>query len=76
MTRLVEAIYEGGVLKPLRDPGLDEHQRVVMEIRLPSESAAESELVEWHRVYEGLSVDDIAEVEAIALDRSRFSRQP
>ena len=76
MTRVLEAVYEDGVLKPQADPGLAEHQRVVVEIRLPSESTAESELEEWHRVFEGLSEAEIAEVETIALDRSRFFREP
>lgn len=76
MTRVVEAVYEDGVLKPLVDPGLAEHQRVVVEIRLPSESTAESELEEWQRVFEGLSDAEIDEVETIALDRSHFFREP
>lgn len=76
MARILEAVYEGGVLKPLADPGLPEHQKVVVEVRLPSEATAESELEDWLSVYEGLSDADIAEVEAIALDRSRFSREP
>lgn len=33
----------------------------------------ERPLAAWHRVYEGLPEDQIAEVEAIALDRSHFS---
>jgi len=76
MIRIIEAVYEDGVLKPLIDPGLAEHQRVVVEIRLPSEPTAESELDEWHRVFEGLSDAEIAEVETIALDRSHFFREP
>jgi len=76
MTRVLEAVYEDGVLKPLADPGLAEHQRVVVEIRLPSEPTAESELKEWHRVFEGLSDAEIAEVETITLDRSHFFREP
>jgi len=72
--RTLEAVYEDGVLKPLADPGLSDHQRVLVDIRLPVEQDAESELGAWRRVYEGLSESDIAEVEAIALHRSRSSR--
>lgn len=72
MARVVEAVYEDGVLKPLVDLGLTEHQRVIVEIRLTSESSPESLLAEWHRVYEGLSETEIRDVEAIALDRSHF----
>ena len=35
----------------------------------------DAKLAAWHEVYEGLSEDDVAEVEAMALDRSRFSRE-
>ncbi len=33
MTRTLEAVYEDGVFKPLEDPGLKDHQRVVIEIK-------------------------------------------
>ena len=70
MTRTLEAIYEQGVLRPIEDPGLAEHQRVMLELReLPSDDA-DRRLDAWHEVYEGLSEDQLAEVEAIALDRS------
>lgn len=72
MPRVVEAIYEGGVLRPLQELDLPEHQRVLLEIRLPAESSPECQLAEWHRVYEGLSDAEIAEVEAIVLDRGQF----
>ncbi len=39
------------------------------------EAAAKSALEGWRRVYEGLTESEIAEVEAIALDRSNFSRK-
>ena len=74
MTRILEAVYEDGVLRPLEDPGLQEHQRVLLEIRFEPREQATSALEAWHQVYEGLSADEIAEVEAMALDRSRFSR--
>ena len=70
MVRVVEAIYEDGVLRPLADPGLADQQRVVLEIRVPTAGETASELRAWHQVYEGLSETDVADVEAIALDRS------
>lgn len=39
------------------------------------ESAVSAGLEAWHQVYEGFSDEEIAEVEAIALNRSRFSRE-
>ena len=74
MTRILEAIYEDGVLRPLADPGLEEHQRVLLEIRIEPQAHASSALEAWHRVYEGLSEDEISELESLALDRSHFSR--
>lgn len=74
MTRILEAVYEDGVLRPLEDPGLQEHQRVLLEIRFEPREQASSALEAWNQVYEGLSDEEIAEVEAMALDRSRFSR--
>ena len=73
MMKSLEVVSEDGVLKPLADPGLSDHQRVIVDIRLPMEQDAETELVAWRRVYEGLSESEISEVEAIALNRSRAS---
>ena len=33
MERVVEAFYEDGVFKPLEDPALDDHVRVVLTIK-------------------------------------------
>jgi len=62
------------VLKPLEDPGLPEHHRFSEQVQELGEKPAEDELAAWHQVYAGLSDEDIAEVETIALDRSRFLR--
>lgn len=75
MTRVLQAVYEGGVLRPLEDPGLEEHQRVLLEIRIEPRPGGSPALEAWHQVYEGLSDDEIAEVEAIALDRGPFFRE-
>lgn len=72
--RVFEAVYEDGVLKPLKDPGLPEHHRFSVQVQELAVTDAVSELDAWHEVYEGLSEEDIADVEAMALDRSRFSR--
>lgn len=77
MVRVLEAVYEDGVLKPVVDPELTDHQRVILEIRVPAKQDPTSSLREWQRVYEGLTEKAISEIEAVALDRSHFSpRQP
>ena len=65
--RVFEAVFEDGVLKPLQDPGLSEHHRFSVQVKELGGRDAE--------VYDGLSDDEIAEVETIAMDRSRFSRE-
>ncbi|HJX27488.1 MAG TPA: antitoxin family protein [Thermoanaerobaculia bacterium] len=77
MVRVIEAVYENGALKPLADPGLEEGQRVVIEIRVLAEPGPESSLQEWLQVYEGLSEEDIAEVEeTFARSAPRVSPSP
>ncbi len=73
MTRTLEAIYEQGVLRPLEDPRLAEHQRVVLELHVPPAEEDDQRLAAWNQVYEGLSDDQIADLEAIALDRTHFT---
>jgi predicted DNA-binding antitoxin AbrB/MazE fold protein len=73
--RVFEAVYEDGVLKPLQDPGLPEHHRFSVQVQELGEMQAADDLAAWHRVYAGLSDEDIAEVEEIALDRSGFFRR-
>ncbi len=70
-----EAIFEDGVLKPLQNPGLAEHHRFSVQVQELDGRDPSSELASWHEVYQGLSEDEVAEIEAMALDRSRFSRE-
>ena len=75
MEYTLEAIYEGGVFKPMKSLKLPEHQRVTITIhQTPVENPSE-ELDSWHQVYAGLSDQDIIEIESIALDRSHFLAQ-
>jgi predicted DNA-binding antitoxin AbrB/MazE fold protein len=73
--RAFEAVFEDGVLKPLQDPGLAEHHRFSVQVQELGGGDTGSRLAAWHEVYEWLSEDQVAEVEAMALDRSRFSRE-
>ena len=75
MARVVEAIYENGTLKPLETLDLPEHQRVRITIHEPIDESPEETLAAWQQVYEGCADEEIAQIEAIALDRSRFMRQ-
>lgn len=76
MARTIEAVYEQGVFKPLQPVLLEEGQRV--QIYLPAEGklgpATPEEVEEImrsaHQVYEGLSDEDIEEIEAGFSSRS------
>jgi predicted DNA-binding antitoxin AbrB/MazE fold protein len=70
----VEAIYDGGVLRPLTPVNLKDGQKVRISIErtVPELAPASHPLPEWTQVYEGLTDREIATVEKIALDRSHF----
>jgi len=66
----LDAVYHDGVFEPLTPPTLPEGARV--HLRVESAVQGEDSLSMASQVYEGLTVEQIAEIEAIALDRSRF----
>lgn len=65
-----------GIARALGD--IARADRLVQAVADPtdSEAAAKSSLEGWRRVYEGLSESEVAEMEAIALDRSNVFRKP
>lgn len=75
MDRVVDAIYEQGILKPLEALDLPEHQRVRLTIHEPPAESPDDALDAWQGVYDGLTDEDIVQIEALACDRSRFMRQ-
>ena len=73
MTQTLDAVFENGGFKPVDNGSLpfSEGQRVKLTVEVPSES--EDNLVELAgQVYEGLSEEDIGEIEKLALDRGNF----
>lgn len=73
MQHSIDAIYEGGVFRPLEVLPLSDQQRVRLTIECPQE-AAERELAEWQQVYSGLTDEEIVEVEKVIKDRTHFMR--
>ena len=67
----LDAVYEGGVFRPLGPALLPEGAKVHLILEVPSERPP-SPFELLLKVYDGLTPDQIAEVEAIALDRSHF----
>jgi predicted DNA-binding antitoxin AbrB/MazE fold protein len=74
--KTVDAVYEGGVLKPLDALDLPERQRVRVTVDVAVDERPDEALGAWLAVYDGLAEEDVDEVEAIALDRRRFMGPP
>jgi predicted DNA-binding antitoxin AbrB/MazE fold protein len=71
MTEVIEAIYENGLFRPLHPEAIAVPCGQV--VRLTVENASDPEPLQLaSRVYEGLSADDIADVERIALERKNY----
>lgn len=77
MTEIVEAVYQNGgfkLMKPLSVP-LAEGQEVKLIVEAEEDSSKDSanKILELAgKVYEGLTDEEIDEIEAIALNRSNF----
>ena len=72
MEQVLEAIYSNGVFTTLETPSLPENQHARLTISVSTPEEPEEALLAWQQVYSGLSEDDIAEVERVALNRSDF----
>ncbi len=70
MQRAIDAIYENGIFRPVHREflAITEGQRVRITVDDEEPEAIRLAMC----VYEGLSDDDIDEIEKIALDRSGF----
>lgn len=68
MRRSIEAVYEGGALRPLEPLQLKEGQHVRIDV-YTGVPMAEDPLDLIGHVYDGLSEGEIREIEDIILDR-------
>lgn len=71
MTQTIEAIYQNGMFKPLNpiSESITEGEKVKLIVEVEEVNSI-MQLAE--NFYEGLSEEDIDEIEKIALDRSNF----
>ena len=76
MRQTIKARYHDGVLRPLEPLALAEDAEVQVTVDTEMVVSAEEVLQRAARVYQGLTAEDIAHVEAIALDRQHFFREP
>lgn len=73
MSQTVEAIYQNGMFKPLNPISKEIAEGETVEITIIEKKLSPEEMLKLaSQIYEGLSDEDIAEVERIALDRSNF----
>lgn len=73
MTQTIEAIYQNGMFKPLNPVSEEITEGKTVEITISEKKLSPEEMLKLaSQVYEGLSEEDIDEIERIALDRSNF----
>jgi len=73
MTQTLDAVFKDGSFKPLNNGSLPfaEGQRVKLTVETPTET--QGDLIKLAaQVYDGLTEEEVNEVERLALDRSSF----
>ncbi len=69
----IEAIYQNGIFKPLNPVSEEFTEGKTVEITIKEKKMSPEEMLELaSQVYDGLSEEDINDIERIALDRSNF----
>ena len=76
MRQTIKARYHDGVLQPLEPLVLADEAEVLVTVDTEMAVSADEILRRTARVYQGFTAEDIAHVEAIALDRQHFFREP
>lgn len=76
MRQTIKARYHDGVLQPLEPLALADDAEVQVTVDTEMAVSAEETLRRAARVYQEFTAEDIAQVEAIALDRQHFFREP
>jgi predicted DNA-binding antitoxin AbrB/MazE fold protein len=74
--QVIKARYHDGVLEPLEPLALNNDEEVRVTVESERAISAAELLERAARVYEGLTTDQIAQVESIVFDRRHFMREP
>jgi predicted DNA-binding antitoxin AbrB/MazE fold protein len=80
MKQPIAVVYENGALRPEQPLPFDEHQRLwvtIQEAKGPGRTEEEDTgltLPAWCNVYEGLSDDEVADLEKVILQRADLTR--
>lgn len=72
MKASVDAVYQDGVFKPVSPPELPEGERVRLTVERVTQTKPDDILKLASRVYDGLSQQDIDEIEDMARHRALF----
>lgn len=76
MRQTIKARYHAGVLEPLEPLALADEVEVQVTVETPAAVSADDILQRAAQVYQGLTAEQVAHVETIALDRRHFFREP
>jgi predicted DNA-binding antitoxin AbrB/MazE fold protein len=69
----VEAVFQDGVFRPVQRPNLPEGERVRLTVESVGQDRTDDILRLAARVYEGLSLRDIDDIEEMARHRAFFT---
>ena len=72
MKASVDAVYQDGVFRPVSPPELPEGERVRLTVERVTQTKPDDILKLASRVYDGLSRQDIDEIEDMARHRALF----
>jgi predicted DNA-binding antitoxin AbrB/MazE fold protein len=75
MTQTIEAIYQNGMFKPITpiSEDFEDGKKVKLVVEIESEDEEVNPIMKLaENFYEGLSEEDVEEIERVALDRSNF----
>ena len=72
MKTTIDAVYENGVFRPLKAPGIPQGRQVRLEVDILDDGSPDEVLALATTVLDGLSDEDIREIESISLDRGDF----
>jgi len=75
MAQTLDAIYEKGVFRPLTKPEIAEGETVKLIVETSAQFNPDEMLKLAAQVYEGLSEEQVNEIEQIAIDRTQFKTQ-
>ncbi len=71
-TETLEAVFEQGVFRLIQPPSIPLRDGQRVRLLIETEESSDAVLALAAKVYEGLSAQDISEVEQIALQRRHF----